>query len=525
MLGAEGLKEELPRDARIAQADVRSGLPRGMPDDLGRRLRRLKRRVSRLQADALAEACCSQLLAVEGQGAAAWIEWRPWHLLDLLHLSLVDGRHSPPWEPVTQDAMIELMNLLRDIDALHPSPQFGHPFGAIKALRQIAFEQFWLQRRISWIDVGRVYAQFGSLDDEHPLARLFFARAGISLRTYLMLAYTLWAFTSAEACPRPFQASAIFRNLDIPTSDCERFFELVALPVNSAQVWLVQRQRLQNPLYTLFEPVPFVRRPIITVGGLCFLTSRRMVEHHLRGTQQLLAEWDSNLAGREGGKIQERYLHSLLAELGGELATERELKRRGCAGQVADFALFGDRSFAVLESKAIEPHLMFRINPSDATAAKYNDDLVDAFRQCIATACFLRARGEQRTPFAWVITRSDFYYVSGRPLWDEFLKDVLPPGVIAPENFFVTSIEEFEHIVGRLRSPQQILAFLQRMATEQADAATSVLQLSGKLPTADPVLPYVRTAFDKFNSELSNHFPQARRVARSDAPSAPGRGR
>lgn len=464
-------------------------------EEFARRHKKLVERLSKLSAESMALACTERLWATHGDTEEMRM-WRPWDLVTLLQLCLRHGRYSVSGEPVTRDTLAHLLNALKDME--HPRRQVG----VLRIVRQVAHEQFLWQRPLDKITLGRIESQFGALEEKNKLATLFRERVGLSFSDYATLTWALWTGVRRGVEQAVFD-KRWFANLGLADRDLDAFLAAISIPLKDAQQWLARRRPPPRDAHLeLFEPVHLARRPVIAIGSRYLLLSPTLLEMHLTRLDYPCVEADPQVAGEAAGHLQEAYVAGCLAPL--HPVTEQRIQNDGYDGKVADFLVGTSTSFVLIESKAIDPHPKLRVDPSLADHGDYAKKLRDAFKQCVETARFLRSKGDSRRPFAWVITRGDFFHMSGLPLWDELLRGHLDEGVIAPTDFFLMSIYEFERLVAMHPSADALLSFFEAAAVTQASMATATFQLASGLISEDSVtLRHQQSALERLGDRLA----------------------
>lgn len=472
-----------------------------------RRFRKLKKRLSRLQADAIAEACMEKLRQVERVAPQDYGGWLPWHLLLVMRWGLEFGRGCPPWEPVTEPVLIELVNQVHELSADAQAHLFDEPFGVRKWMRVIAHQQFWVQRGIRPDELGRQWSLFGELPVDHQLVRQFYDRVGMGIRQYLVMCFVLWSYIQSAKGPLFFTPANAFVNTSLPPEAWTAFLDLLAVDLDHTRAF-VGGGKVRNPRYQFAERSPFAQRPLIRVGGRYACASLRLLEEFLRnGLVTLLREIDPQSFGTLYGPVQEQHVRRGLEGVGFELVPESERRRTSQPGRlVADFVATRPTRTLIVESKGVEPGALAKVNP---IAGVIENDLrahvVEGVQQCAETAFELGLRPGEHRVFAVVVTRAEFYMSNGPWAWEEILaaevrerlrKRELPVDILDADDVFVLSLEDFDFLVGTLRDPEQFLDFLERaaLANRSADTARLFLWQHMDGPDAGPLMPVHVTA-------------------------------
>lgn len=486
-----------------------------------RAFRKLERRLRTHRADVIAEGCIDKLHEVERRSPSDYGGWLPWHLLLVLRWGLEFGRRQGPSQPVTEQTLAQLVNLVHEMSGEAQAHLLDEPHGVRKWFRAIAYQQFWLQQGLRGDDLGRQWSLFATLDGDHALPRRFEEQAGLAVRDYLVMCMVLWSYVQRPEHPLFFNSSNLFVNTTVDEGQGRVFLDMLARDLDELHSF-VAHSPVKSRVFQFGERSPFVQAPLIRVGDRYACASLRVLEAFLRQAIAIpLRSADAQLFGDRYGSVQEAHISRGLTALGFRWTPESTLKAMFPEGRrPADFAC--DRRLLgrlVVESKGVEPGTMMKVNPIAGVVEKdLGSHVIDGVQQCIETAHQLGDTAGDRV-FAVVVTREEFVLSNGPSAWQELIEDVVaqrlsargvPTDLVGPADVFILSLEEWDLLVGTNDSPDQVLAFLDAMGRRNQDPATAraflVQHLEGLTVQS---LEHVRTGFKELSRATQAVFLQS----------------
>jgi len=168
----------------------------------------------------------------------------PWRLLLLVKWTFIHGEYLSPYRrPLTVNSFNYLLNLMHDLEGRirYPS-EYENPF---LFFRNVAFQQFWLQREFNIPNFARQSLLFGRLANGHPFQRRFIEKYGVSIPEFIELAMMIMTRFTVEK--QTSVTSEWFRTVDnkYKTGTIQKFLDSLSIDFDSLKEKLT-REKLPN---------------------------------------------------------------------------------------------------------------------------------------------------------------------------------------------------------------------------------------------------------------------------------------
>jgi hypothetical protein len=286
------------------------------------------------------------------------------------------------------------MNMIRDLGDQARLPSNHTEFKTL--FKSMAFQQFWLQRRISAADLGRQIPLFLELKNKETISELFHqASRGLSLHDFFELSFGVVAHFLSNDKPlvlRPTYFNPI--SDQYPPDSIPRFLDLVALDRSQAQAFLkAEDSRVRDFDARLYERTPLTKRPLLTLSNGTLLCYAPQVLFHGFGNlvYDLLKDHSPSKFSEHFGYAFEEYIKIALKHLSIPFISESELKSTFPNSLVVDYLVPLHSVNILIEAKAVELSPQARTTPSPTVVLNHlRSSVLKAIKQGLTTAHRIR---------------------------------------------------------------------------------------------------------------------------------------
>lgn len=413
-------------------------------------------------------------------------KYQPWNLLLATKWILQESDESAYLRlPGSRNEIHRLLNYLHEMDEIGPLPS-EYP-NVHLFMRQLAFQQFWLQHEVDGAAIARQDLLFSSLPPNHTFQRKFREISGVGIAEFLELSFAMVALILSGPKNIAFKGEnfskfapalskgAVGQFLACLSKSPPEFYTwLTTAPI--AGMSLEDERKLRSP---------FLDFPLLPTGGTYLPIFIPLLQRSLEGAvYRMLRSADRSDFVMRFGHIFERHVRACLEDANVRFWDETAMRQLfGEKPKCVDFMLLEDDCTVLIEAKAVEMSAKGRVtHRAEVVLGSLRDSALKGveqgqatmreLRQLTASAPFTAGR---KAAFLIVVTFEDLYLGSGstfdaiyghvvRPnLESEFGKD-LP---IPLEHVFFLSIDEFERLLIRVRLGQFSTVEALRFARDQ----------------------------------------------------------
>lgn len=489
----------------------------------------LRNKLKRFTAESLIELCAVKLHELKAFPKEEVRMYPPWFVLSLLKWAILysDPAHPKIRNATTED-FIQMMHMVHQVFDAAPVPRGA---GALLILlKNMAFQQLWLQDRLAASDFGRQIILFDELPRTDTIKNLFANVTGLDMSNFIEL-------TSVLACRfltdnSIYVGTSYFQPLGFSHETIKRFLAIFSLDRKGVRSFIeVEESRIRSFESRLYEQTPLKRRPLLMLDkGIRYLCYSPNLLFFCLSTvvYDKLKEHSSEAFAHEFGKVFENYIGKGLRYAGIDFIDETTLKQLYPKSLVVDFKIACEDAIVLIESKAIELSLHARV-ALDPTVLSNNlrDSVTKAIKQGLVVATQVlnapRLNAELEKVFLLIVTYKDLFIgncndfllsTSAKEEIDRFIIERnLNPHALDFNHIFLISAYEFENLMYVVRHNKiKISAILSRIAG--ANAAEKKLQFGQHLRdlyrTSAPdfvTLPYetmIRGVTQKLTSKKSS---------------------
>lgn len=410
---------------------------------------------------------------IEHKNVDQWSKTLPWKLLLMAKWVLMNWDECEPKSSPGHKEFVKFYSAVHDLGGLaNKYLKPGPDKYLMKFFRQMAFQQFWFQRRsLDNDDIGRQILLFRKSTIAERIAKEFQSAVGIDIDDFFDLLLATWLRFYEVGGNR-----TLFRNwfdkLNVRHSKetIDRFLESLSLDIPSTKQFLwnqvngLARNNDDKWRFQIWEQSPLKDRPLLKLkeeAYLCYSPSllgecfRYFIYDRLKLASPNFGAWF--------GPVMEKYVENRLRTTNIDYVPEKSLKDLFPGERVVDFLIPHADATVLIDSKAVELSYVARVKPDPVI---FDQDLKNSIGKA-ATQIFSTARQikekcpdnirTSRTNFVGVIvTYKEMYLGHGAGFWDEFLRSQvlafleskgIAEELIKSNNLFVISLESFDDLV------------------------------------------------------------------------------
>lgn len=407
-----------------------------------------------------------------------------WRLLLLIKWTLLYGDYvAPSRKKLTVNNFNYLMNLMHNFEGTlrHPS-EYENIF---LFLRNMAFQQFWLQHEFNIATCSRQNMLFGRLKDNHPFKQQFIEKCGMTIREFIELAMMMMTRFTIEkmnyVTPEWFKAVA--NQYEIGT--IKKFLDLLSVDFNSLKDKLIrEKQDNRKVSYEAYEMSPLRDTPILYYPPRYYPFSKELLgsclEHFI---YDLLKDENHNEFMNSFGPIFESYVGYCISKTKVKFYSEKELAEiLPSVGKLVDFLIIDKDNKVFIDAKGVEMAYLGMVgHQPEIITDKTRTSIVKGIQQGLETASRLAAVGQldgidltSGKNYLIVVTYKSMYVGNGMDFYQYVAKDLLDRTIkqegydlkIPFEHMYFMAIDEFELFTGGISSGEFELSELLEYAVK-----------------------------------------------------------
>lgn len=430
--------------------------------------KRARNRLRRYEPESMLTHCVNALYKVHSGGIDVLRRYQPWNILLAMKWILQEANtlsHRRP--PATLSDFHAVLKILNEIDSKIRMPStYKH---VTLFMRQLAFQQFWLQRGESAEALVRQDLLFSSLPSNHLFAQEFYRLTGVRPSYFIELAFATLTLLLRTPTPR-FITRDNFQNIEqgLPAGTLDAFLQSLSKSVPDLHSWLVGTEfKRMSVADQKILPTPLLDTPLIRAGvGNYIIVSPTLLMRSLElFVYRTLRRNNPAEFGDKFGPMFERYVGRCLTDAGLEYVDKKGLEAKlPGSGKCVDFLLIEDDCQVLIDAKGIEMSARGRVSQrADFVLQAIKSSAIKAIEQGMATSARIRnlpatdalARGLEEV-FLLIITFDDLFLGSNFDFGAIFGEHLLPrleraygvPLPIPLEHIFFLSVDELERLLG-----------------------------------------------------------------------------
>jgi hypothetical protein len=396
--------------------------------------------------------------------------YQPWRLLLLIKWTFIYGEYlSPDRKNLTVNDFNYLLNLMHDFEGRLRHP---HEYDNIFLFfRNMAFQQFWLQREFNMPYFARQNLLFGRLRNGHPFKRMFIDKCGISIPEFIELAMMLMTRFTVEK--QTSVTSNWFRTVadKYKPGAIQNFLDLLSIEFGSLREKLLKEKQANRKIsYEAYEQTPLRGNPLLKHDSKYYPFSVELLGRCLETfIYDTLRSDDPNDFMDKFGIIFEKYVGNSISNTKNKYFTERQLTDiLPGEGKVVDYLLIDKNNKIFIDAKGVEMSYLGMVgHEPEVITDKTRNSIVKGIQQGFETARRLgniERIGETETGsgnnYLIVVTFKDMYVGNGVDFYEYVAKDTLNKIIgqsgnmtlIPFEHMYFMSIDDFDLLTGGIAS-------------------------------------------------------------------------
>jgi len=430
---------------------------------------------------------------VHAGGVEVMRHYQPWNILLALKWTLQEAGPDAHLRPLaTLNDFHTVLNLLHEAEGDVRLPtDYDHVY---LFMRQLAFQQFWLQHGPHGEALVRQDLLFSALPPDHPLPREFKRLTGVSPGEFLDLAFAVFSLLMQDPAPKMIERKHF--DLIVPglsPGALDGFLRHLSRRGDELTAWLNQPEHVgRPPADQLILPTPLVESPLVqNVFGHYLVLSPVLTMRALESVvYRTLRRGDPAAFGQKFGPVFERYIGRCMDSARVKYLDEAGLKGLlPGTGKVVDFRVAEADCTVFIDAKGIEMSALGRVSQTGELLLRtLKESGVKAIEQGMATINRVKAlakespiadRGEEK--FIVIVTFDDLFLGSNYEFGSLFGSGFVPrlerqlggPLPVPLEHVFFLSIDEFERMLVKVYDGGNTIGSLLRHArTNDADGKT-----------------------------------------------------
>jgi hypothetical protein len=481
--------------------------------------KRARNRLRQCDPESFLGQASEALHEVYSKGIQILHQYQPWNLLLAVKWALQEADAlSHRRRRATRSDLHAALNVLHEMEAEVRLPS-GYDHVSL-FMRQLAFQQFWLQHGPSGEALARQHLLFCSLSRDHYFSREFQRLTGLSCVEFVEFSFALVVSLLGTPTPRLIRRDYFdsFASTLAPGA-LDAFLGHLSKSIPELHSRLTTSEYREISIADQrIVPSPLLDSPLIrTESGAYMIIFPTLVMRAMeRVVYRTLRAGDPAEFGVRFGPIFEKYVGRCLADASVDYRDEDWLQARlsGC-GKCVDFLITDDGGSVLIDAKGIEMSRRGRVSQRpDLVLSAIKDSAIKAIEQGMVTSRRIAAasapefRGGVGETFLLIVTfdnlflgsSADFGTIFGHHLLPRLERECGLPLPIPLTNVFFVAIDELERLLALVQQKATtIVEFLRHVRAQDADVHTRKFHFQQHLEsfTTPPArLAMLETALD-----------------------------
>lgn len=427
-------------------------------DELETAFRRIRKEIKKYIPEEIITQCIFLLTKEDATSTENIIQNKPWELLLLIKWTFLHGDyHSPKRRRLSLEGFNYLRKLIYDLSGKMRLPsQYENVF---LFLRNIAFQQFWIQEAFYAMRISRQSLLFGHLGKNHVLQETFKNATNVSINEFLELSIALLTITFRND---PKFTDEWFSTLqkEYPEGTINRFLNCLTKDIDGIKAYLKNERDTTNIAYEFYEKSPLKRYPLLkTNDGYLYYSPNLLfdaIENFIYDTLRLQ---DPHGFMDKFGNMFEKYVEKgiIYSEL--PYLTEAALEKHSNGKKIIDFVIISDDINILVDAKGVEMNYLGKVSHlSEVIRDKTKVSVVKGIRQAYDTVNFLKNTENingikigKGSTYLLIVTFKDLYVGNGKDYQNYIAKSTFDmieqeygEKLIPPQNMYFISIDDLD---------------------------------------------------------------------------------
>jgi hypothetical protein len=379
-----------------------------------------------------------------------------WNIIVLMKWILFYGSQESSNTPTHEDLdnmlkLIEKFELEREVISFRSTKEIK------RSIRIVAYQQFWLQDKITSESFSRQIQLYKLLPNKNEIEKTFIAETGFSIPGFLNICYSIFLYY--ECTGDDYDGFLFDDYFDIfkerfDHENLKRFAILLTLLYVEDVASL---QKSSKKIYQLYETNFLSTKPFFNVNNWPKTPHKAVFGQTCKHFIYDYLKLKSGPFSNQFGRSMEKYIRLGLDEIKATYIMEKAIQKKYTGKTFSSDFFVGNN--VLIESKAIE------LQPN-AAVLRYTEVLSNALEENVIKAyCQLLNTAHHINPdqvfYGIVITYKEMYHGFGLDAWEEFLRERVEVylnenkvnlKVLPPENLCFIDLETWDYLIQALKT-------------------------------------------------------------------------
>lgn len=402
-------------------------------------------------------------------------------------------------------------------------------------MRNMAFQQFWLQQVDFRQGMGRQCFLFRSLNSDHTFRKSFYDLSGISIDDFLELSWALVSLCSRKDKQKLSFKIEVFGSLEqtYGRDTITQYLNMISISLGNARQWLLELEAQKDPReqtvdYEFYEQTPFTRYPLLREDDTYVCISPFVLQNSLQTfIYDVLRQKDPSAFMDKFGPAFERLVSTSLQTLTTPLITEADLQKKFSNVpnlKFVDFILVDNDTNILIDAKGIAMSWTGMVTHLPGTIrSQLRTSVLKGIEQSYALSSQLSNESQigsvllgKKNNYLLVVTYKDVFALNGRVFRDLIAPEEMDAIIakyggihwIPLEHIYFLSIDELDMLLSCCKqlavSPVKILEGAVETDSNLAESQRMFMFRQHVMRACEMVeaLPHVNDAFEDLHNRL-----------------------
>lgn len=396
-----------------------------------------------------------------------------WYLLLLLKWTFMYGdfENKNKHTPLTKYHFNQLVNRVHNLSEAVRKPSEYNNW--LLFLRNMAFQQFWLQEPYTKQRFARQYFLFADLDENHTLQGIFYDSTGIAIDEYLELSMALMAyFLTKEKVKISVEWFSSMEN-SYSSNTITNFLDSMSITFDEAREWLKNIDKSKKEKETLidyefYEQSPFTRFPLLKHENEYFCITPILLQATLPSfVYDVLRDTDAQSLMTKFGDLFENLVAQSLQAIQNQMLTEADLNNffgKSDNQKVVDYLIVSDDHNIFIDAKGVAMSWIGMVthqpgtirNQTKSSILKGIEQIYSLSNRLGEVTDINGIRLGEKENYALIVTFKDLYVSNGQNFRDLIAPDDIDKiiakyggqNLLPLSNIYIISIDDLDILIG-----------------------------------------------------------------------------
>lgn len=356
---------------------------------------------------------------------------RPWAVLNLLKLTFLFCTGNKT-KKASYPQFIGLLKKCIQLSEFVPNDLDKTSYTQQSIFRSIAYQQFWVQERLSYRDIGRYMYIFSLLPVDSRLNEYFIKQTGVDFSSFFKFSVLIWLWIKTQKRPLYLDLNDI--SAATPNSKALNIIaNYLTIDYKNVKKELLKLRQVKSDRLQAYEQTPFLRYPFIRFDRKIWIVSIKALEHAIKNLPiQIVKQSNDQQMIKQFTSLTEKYTECLLSSLKVNYQPEHYFKSQIPSNQkIVDFIVETSRANIFIEIKTALPSEISHIYAKPKVLINtYSDTVISALIQGFQFARFF-LKGflkkyhifGKKANYLLIVTLNPLYLGHFDECWHYFLRE------------------------------------------------------------------------------------------------------